>query len=140
MGKYIAEVCVKRLINANATIKGARVGIFGCTFKENVPDIRNTRVLDIVNELMEYGICPLVHDPCADPDETKREYGLSLVPWEELTHLDAIIIAVAHNEYKNLRPSDMKACFAKPPYIVLDIKCVLDKATALRENLDLWRL
>ncbi|MBQ7607886.1 MAG: nucleotide sugar dehydrogenase [Desulfovibrionaceae bacterium] len=140
MGKYIAEVCVKRLINAGTAIKGARVGILGFTFKENVPDIRNTRVIDIVRELAEFGVQAFVHDPCADTAETEKEYGIRLLPISELRDLDALIIAVGHKDFTKLTAEDCKKLLARPNAPVLDIKGILDKKSALDQGLALWRL
>ena len=141
MGKYIAESCVKRLINANKPIKGARVGILGFTFKENVPDIRNTKVIDIVNELKEYGIHPLVHDPWADKEEAYANYpGLELFSLDDLQNLDALICAVKHESFANLTPKDLIKMFAKEPYPVLDLKGMLDQSATKEAGIDLWRL
>lgn len=118
MGKYVAESAVKLLIKADHKIKGARIGILGFTFKENVPDLRNTRVIDVINELREYGVEVLVHDPLADPGEAEAEYGLRLNSFDELSDLDALIVCVAHKEYKLLTPASLRPCFAlapKPP-------------------------
>ncbi len=140
MGKYIAEICVKRLINADTPIKGARVGILGFTFKENVPDIRNTRVIDIVRELEEYGVQPFVSDPCADPKETSKEYGLKLRAMDELKKLDALIIAVGHRQFASLTPDDCMLLLAKKDAPVLDIKGILNKKNAIDSGINLWRL
>ncbi|HEY3297378.1 MAG TPA: nucleotide sugar dehydrogenase, partial [Armatimonadota bacterium] len=100
MGKYIAEKMVKLLIKADGkSVKHCRVGVLGLTFKENVPDLRNSRVPDIIAELQEYGISPLVHDPLADPAETLKEYGVRISKWEELSELDGMILAVPHKSY-----------------------------------------
>src|SRR3954454_10061273 len=96
MGGYIARRLVKLLIAAERSVKGARVGILGITFKENVPDLRNSRVPDIVTELREYGIEPMISDPLADPAEAEREYGVELVPLEALAELDGLVLAVPH--------------------------------------------
>jgi len=96
MGGFIAQRLVKLLIAAERPVKGAKIGIIGITFKENVPDLRNSRVPDIVAELREFGISALVADPLADPAEAKREYGVELVPLEDLTKLDGLILAVPH--------------------------------------------
>jgi UDP-N-acetyl-D-galactosamine dehydrogenase len=96
MGGFIAQRLVKLLIAAERPVKGARIGILGITFKEDVPDLRNSRVPDIVAELREFGIAALVSDPLADPAEAKREYGIELVPLGVLTKLDGLILAVPH--------------------------------------------
>ncbi|MBQ9407091.1 MAG: nucleotide sugar dehydrogenase [Desulfovibrio sp.] len=140
MGKYVAETCVKRLINANKRVKGARVGILGFTFKENVPDIRNTRVLDIIAELKEYGVSALVHDPEADPNDALREYGQPLLPLDGLTNLDAVILAVAHERFRKLGMEDIRRMFADERVTLLDIKGFWDKKAVRTAGFDLWRL
>lgn len=99
MGKYVAQRIVKLMVNAGVHIKHARVGILGLTFKENVSDLRNSRVPDIVNELREFGVIPLVHDAVANAEEAKHEYGINLVRWEQLSGLDGLILAVPHQAY-----------------------------------------
>jgi UDP-N-acetyl-D-galactosamine dehydrogenase len=99
MGHYVAEKTIKLLRKRDRDIKGARIGVLGLTFKENVPDLRNSRVPDIADELREYGIDPLVHDPLASPEEARREYGIELRPFDALRDLDAMILAVPHRQY-----------------------------------------
>lgn len=99
MGAYVAQSLVKLMVNAGIAIRAAKVGILGLTFKENVSDIRNSRVPDIVHELREFGIQPLIHDPLADPEETTREYGLKLSSFETFQDLDALVFAVSHQRY-----------------------------------------
>ena len=140
MGKYVAEMCVKRLIQHEKTVRGARIGILGFTFKENVPDTRNTRVIDIVRELQEYGTQPLVYDPVADMDDAKREYQINLCPLEDLQNLDALIVAVAHHDFEKLSVKQIAAMFASPPVIVMDIKGFLDQQACRSAGFDLWRL
>lgn len=131
MGKYVAEICIKRLINADRCVSGARVGILGFTFKENVPDIRNTRVVDIIAELREYGISVLIHDPEADPAEAMREYGQELLPLDALKDLDALILAVPHEEFKALGVDALKAMFSGKPVTLIDIKSFWNKRAML---------
>ncbi|MFV0351010.1 MAG: nucleotide sugar dehydrogenase [Oscillospiraceae bacterium] len=132
MGKYVAERVVKQLIKAGVTVKGAKVAVLGLTFKENCPDTRNTRVVDIIQELGEYGIVPLVYDPIADAIEAKREYGIVLASKQELLHLDAVIGAVAHDCFCGLNTEDM----LNESGIVADVKGVL----AVPSNHLYWRL
>ena len=99
MGKYVAENCVKKLIVADKAVKGAKVAILGFTFKENCPDTRNTKVVDIVNELKEYGIEPIISDPQADKDEAELLYGIEFVELNAIRNMDAVILAVAHKEF-----------------------------------------
>ncbi len=102
MGRHIAQRLVKLLVNADVPVRGARVGVLGLTFKENVNDIRNSKVPDIIHELAEFGIKAIVHDPMANPNETTHEYGLELSPWSEVRELDAMVVAVAHDAYLEL--------------------------------------
>ncbi|MCR5563012.1 MAG: nucleotide sugar dehydrogenase [Desulfovibrio sp.] len=140
MGKYVAETCVKRLIRAGKTVRGARVGILGFTFKENVPDIRNTRVIDILAELEEYGVTPVVHDPQADPAEARREYGREIVGLDAFRDLDAVILAVAHREFASIDARAIRAMCGDKPVTLLDIKGFWDKQAMLDAGFDLWRL
>lgn len=109
MGAHVAQKLIKLLIHDGGKVKGARVGVLGLTFKEDVPDLRNSRVPDIVNELREFGIEPLVHDPHADVDEAKHECGVDVVGLEQLTNLDALVLAVAHREYKDAKAGELFA-------------------------------
>jgi UDP-N-acetyl-D-galactosamine dehydrogenase len=99
MGKFIAEQTVKHMIRNGSQVKGARVNVLGLTFKENVPDIRNTRVIDVVHELRSYGVDVHVHDPVADALEARHEYGVELEPWEALPRAGAVVLAVAHRQF-----------------------------------------
>ena len=141
MGKYVAESTVKQLIRRGAKVNGARVGILGFTFKENVPDLRNTRVVDVIRELEDYGVTTLVTDAEADPDEALREYGQRLVPLEELTDLDAIVLAVPHKAYAAMSPEDLRGRLADPGRgVVLDVKSLYDPAAMSEAGLAYWRL
>lgn len=125
MGAYIAQRVVKMLIQADVSVKSARVGVLGLTFKEDVNDIRNSKVPDIVKELRDFGITALVHDPLANPDETRHEYGLSLASFDELTGLDAIVLAVSHAEYLALGEAKI-ANLLSPGRVLVDVKSALD--------------
>ena len=141
MGKYVAECAVKQLIRRGARVNGARVGILGFTFKENVPDLRNTRVVDVIRELEDYGVTTLVTDAEADGEEALREYGQRLVPLEELTGLDAIVLAVPHKAYAALTPADLKSRLADPARgVVLDVKSLYDPAAMREAGVEYWRL
>lgn len=102
MGKFVAENTVKRMIQSGCSIKGARVNVLGLTFKENCPDLRNSKVPDIINELQSYGIDVSVHDPVADPAEARHEYGLELSSWDDLPVAEAVVVAVAHDAYRDM--------------------------------------
>jgi len=138
MGGFIAQRLVKLLIAAERPVKGARIGIVGITFKEDVPDLRNSRVPDIVAELREFGITASVADPLADPDEAKREYGIDLVPFEALTELDGLILAVPH---KVLGRASWGALFValSPGGVFIDIKSVVSRDSVPRE-IHYWSL
>jgi UDP-N-acetyl-D-galactosamine dehydrogenase len=125
MGRYLGQRLIKLLSNhENIPIKQVRVGILGMTFKENVPDTRNTRVPDIVAELEQFGIRPLVHDPIANTEEVHQVYGISLTPWSEFFALDALILAVPHRQYLECSPDELIQCL-NPEGIFMDIKSVL---------------
>ena len=142
MGKYVAESLVKNLIRVNIPVKTAKVAILGFTFKENCPDTRNTKVIDIYNELGEYGIRPLVVDPAADAAEAKRLYGITFGSMEDVRDMDAVVIAVAHEEFKKLGKSDMNS-FYKPgneKKVLIDIKGLLSKEEYMTQDYLYWRL
>lgn len=124
MGAFAAQRLVKLLIEQDKAIKGARIGILGLTFKENVPDLRNSRVPDIVGELRQFGIEPLVHDPMADPEEALEEYGLRLSSFDELTGLDGLVVAVAHQEYLAM-PREQLFGTLGPRGAIADVKSML---------------
>ncbi len=140
MGKYVAENLVKKLIAADRTVKNAKVAILGFTFKENCPDTRNSKVIDIVHELNEYGITPVITDPVADTDEAKHEYGIDFVNIDTINNVDAVILAVAHNEYKSLTVSDMTKLFNGGKKVLLDIKGLLDRKLYNDADYIYWRL
>ncbi len=139
MGKYIGEQTVKKLIHNGCSIKGSRVGIFGFTFKEDCPDIRNSKVKDLVDELKSYGVEVLIHDPIADRAETEHEYGLSLHSDEELSQLDAVVLAVAHSAYKKRAPQDWLAKL-RAPGLVVDVKSILRADFFAKSGMAYWCL
>lgn len=142
MGKYVAESLVKTLIKVSIPVKTANVAILGFTFKENCPDTRNTKVIDIYNELGEYDIHPLVVDPTADADEAQRLYGITFGRPEDVRDMDAVIVAVAHDEFKKLSKADFdkfyKAGNAKK--VLVDIKGLLDRKEYMAADYHYWRL
>lgn len=142
MGKYVAESLVKNLIKADIPVKGARVIILGFTFKENCPDTRNTKVIDIVKELQEYGISPLITDPVADYAEAEREYGITFAKEDELKDADAVILAVSHKEYETLTMQQIDEFYAANgrQKVLSDIKGMLDKDAYEKAGYLYWRL
>ena len=140
MGKYVAESCVKQLIAADKPVKNARVAILGFTFKENCPDTRNSKVMDIVNELHEYGITPVITDPVADAEEAKRIYDLDFDTMDAVKDMDAVILAVAHEEFTKLTMEKVDSFFGEGTKILLDIKGILDKNAFEAAGYAYWRL
>ncbi len=140
MGHYVAENAIKLLIKAEKQVQKAKVAILGVTFKENCPDVRNTRVIDIVRELQDYGIEPCIVDPVADADEAKRLYGIELLNMENLQPVDAIILAAAHKEFSDLKRREMDRLFDKGKKVLLDVKGLLDKAEYEAADYLYWRL
>ncbi len=164
MGKYVGESTVKSLIKANKQVKGAKVAILGITFKEDCPDVRNSKVIDIINELKEYGIEVLAADPIADSKEVKEEYGFELVKFEEIKEVDAVIVAVGHKEYASLSLESLKELYDikilatnnghvsnevaltsediedEEKLVLVDVKGIFDKKEAEENNYLYWRL
>ena len=143
MGKYVAEQTVKQLIKADKSIKNARVGCLGITFKEDCPDVRNSKVNDILKELREYGINPIVCDPVADAPDAKKFYGVDLVDASEFQNLDCLIIAVMHKEFKDFSNDDIQKMFRdkdNSKNIIVDVKGARNKAEMLALGYKYWRL
>lgn len=140
MGKYVAEICVKQLIQADRPVRNAKVAILGFTFKENCPDTRNTKVIDIVKELKEYGIVPLIFDPVADAHEVKKLYNVDFVNIQEMKNLDAVIFAVAHNEFKEIPIVQLDRMFGQGRKVLLDLKGIFSRKECEDEEYMYWRL
>jgi UDP-N-acetyl-D-galactosamine dehydrogenase len=132
MGQYVAQRVVKLLIDADITVKGARVGVLGLTFKEDCNDIRNSKVPDILRELRSFGIEPRVHDPVASAAEAAHEYGVRLAPLEELSQLDAVVLAVCHRWYLDLGAARLFG-MVRDGGVVVDVKSALDPSAAERK-------
>ena len=127
------------MISAGSHIKESKVGVLGLTFKENCPDLRNSRVPDIVRELASYGIEVLVNDPAADPDEAREFYGIDLVPIEELKNLDALVVAVAHTFYRE-QPLEKIVEKLLPGGCLIDVKSIFDPKAVEKYDICFWRL
>ncbi len=140
MGKYVAENIVKKLIAADKPVKNAKVAILGFTFKENCPDTRNTKIIDIVNELKEYGITPVVADPDADANEAKWLYGIEFVDIDTVKDMDAVVLAVAHDSFKEFDMKYYDAMYADGQKIMVDIKGLLDRKEYENAGYSYWRL
>ena len=138
MGNYVAQRIVKLLADHDRPLRRVRAGILGFTFKENVPDIRNSKVIDIYRELQAFGVIPLVHDPMADAEQISREYGVQLSPMDDLGQLDVLIFAVPHSAYLEMGGDDFSRLMANDAVLV-DIKSRIDPAS-LRPDIRYWSL
>jgi len=139
MGKFIAEQTVKNLIQSGVAVKGAQVVVFGLTFKENCPDLRNSKVIDVIRELESYGVSVTVHDPVADSHEAFEHYGVQLVGWDELPRADALVAAVAHQAFAE-RSIDQIIEKLSPRALYVDVKCKADAAALRERGITVWRL
>jgi len=138
VGPFLAQKCVKMLTHSDVPLKKAKVGIFGLTFKENVPDLRNSKIPDIVAELATFGIHALVHDPMGNPEEAYHEYKIRITPLEQLVQLDALILAVAHRDYL----SNIGSIFerVRDNGVLIDVKSALPASTVPPRGIRLWSL
>jgi UDP-N-acetyl-D-galactosamine dehydrogenase len=139
MAKFVAEQTIKKMIASGSYVKGARVNVLGLTFKENCGDLRNSKVIDIVRELESYGVEAFVCDPQADTDEAMHEYGVRLVPWDDLPRADAMVAAVSHREFLALSVEDIGRKLVKGGAFV-DVKAAFDRHPLEAAGLNLWRL
>jgi UDP-N-acetyl-D-galactosamine dehydrogenase len=139
MGKFIAEQTVKHMIRSGSQVKGSRVNVLGLTFKENCPDIRNTRVIDVIHELKSYGIDVHVHDPVPDAEEARHQYGLELEPWDALPRANAVVVAVAHRQFIARPLADYLAKVVEGGCFI-DVKSQFDVTALQRAGLAVWRL
>lgn len=138
MGRFIAQKAIKLCVSSGATLSSARAGILGLTFKENIPDIRNSRVSDIIKELIDFGIKTLIHDPHAHADEALDEYGVTLMELEDLTNLDILVVAVPHKEFIDI-PLQSLVGMLKPGGVLIDVKSILNP-DELPPNIRYWSL
>lgn len=140
MGKYVAENVIKNLMAADKAVKNARIAILGFTFKENCPDTRNTKIIDIVHELQEYGITPVISDPQADADEAERLYGIKFVELSKIKDMDAVVLAVAHEEFKSLSMNDIDSLYREGKKVLVDLKGLLNRKEYEKAGYSYWRL
>ena len=143
MGAFVADAAIKEMIEAGMAPKKATVVILGLTFKENCPDTRNSKVVDIINRLKEYEIQPIVTDHWADVQVAKHEYGVELTPWDEVPKADCIIVAVGHNEYRNMSVMQLKALFKDVPdeeKVLVDVKSLYRMDELKASGMRFWRL
>ena len=139
MGKYVAEETVKGLIHLGFPVKGSHVNVLGLTFKEDCPDLRNSKVVDIIRELETYGVIVHVHDPVADSLDALQEYGIHLTEWEHLPECAATVVAVAHEQYKDMGATALTEKVTAGGLLV-DVKCLADKAELTGKDISVWRL
>lgn len=143
MGKFVADEIIKKLIIANKVVRQAKVVIFGLTFKENTPDTRNSKVVDIIERLREYGIDPIIVDPVADAAEAKHEYDVDLVDIKEINNADCLVLAVAHDIFKHLSLEDIDNLYGdyeNEEKVLIDVKSILDKKVIEEKGYSYWRL
>ena len=140
MGKHVAERAVKMLIKAGKQVRGAKVAILGITFKEDVPDLRNTKVIDIINELKDYGVDVLINDPLADLGEARQYYGVDLQPLDEIKDADAVILAVMHKTYREIGLAGISGMCNGSSALVIDVKGCFSPRQAQKLGITYWRL
>ena len=140
MGKYVAENVVKNLIKSEKPVKNAKVAILGFTFKENCPDTRNSKVFDIVKELREYGIDPVIADPTADAVEAKHLYGVEFTDISKIKDMDAVVLAVAHDAFSEFTMADMDKFYGKGQKVLVDVKGLFDRNAYEKAGYNYWRL
>lgn len=143
MGKFIADAIIKKLVLANKVVRQAKVVILGITFKENTPDTRNSKVVDIIDNLKEYGIEPIIVDPEADVNEAKYEYGIDLMDIEKAKDADCLVLTVAHDIFKNMSFDELESLFGdfeSKDKIIIDVKSILDRKKIEKRGYSYWRL
>lgn len=142
MGAFVADAIIKELVLANKIVKQAKVAILGFTFKENCPDTRNTKIIDIISRLKEYGIIPEITDAYADPNEAKKEYGIELTELDKIKDVDCIVVAVAHDKYQKLSFEELEKMFVKneETRVFIDIKSMFDSNIFKNKGYSYWSL
>ena len=140
MGRYVGKNVVKNLIKADKGVKAAKVAILGFTFKENCPDTRNSKIIDIINELREYEIDPVIVDPVADESEAKELYSIKFSSLDQIKQMDAVVIAVAHTNFSNITMNQMDSFYGDGKKVLLDLKGILDRDDYIKAGYCYWRL
>lgn len=144
MGSFVADAVIKSLIQADQNVRHAKIYVFGITFKEDCPDIRNSRAFDVLKRLAEYGIQTKVVDPVADKKEEKREFGIDLVDMEEVHEADCLIFLVAHKQFKDLQPAEIDALYnqqlANNQRVIIDVKSIFEANTFKNKGYIYWNL
>lgn len=140
MGRFVAESTIKKMIKADKKIKNSNVAVLGITFKENCPDVRNTKVIDIINHLKNYDVNVLVSDPIADKEEVSQEYGIDLVDFGSIKNIDCVIVTVAHDEYKKIDWLNMNHIFNEGQKVLIDVKFIYDRKRLEENGFIYWSL
>jgi len=140
MSRYVAKCLIKKMVQNGIDLSTAKIGVLGVTFKENCPDIRNSKVVDLINELNTWGVEVVISDPWAEPEEVKEEYGFDLVDFDSLQNLDSIVVAVGHNEFRSLTPADLiKLTHAGKP-VLADVKAIFERESLVEAGFTVFRL
>ena len=140
MSRYVAKCLIKKMVQNGIDLSTAKIGVLGVTFKENCPDIRNSKVVDLINELNTWGVEVVISDPWAGPEEVKEEYGFDLVDFDSLQNLDSIVVAVGHNEFRSLTPADLiKLTHAGKP-VLADVKAIFERESLVEAGFTVFRL
>lgn len=140
MSRYVAKCLIKKMVQNGIDLSTAKIGVLGVTFKENCPDIRNSKVVDLINELNTWGVEVVISDPWAEPEEVKEEYGFDLVDFDSLQNLDSIVVAVGHNEFRSLTPADLiKLSHAGKP-VLADVKAIFERESLVEAGFTVFRL
>lgn len=140
MGKFVAQAVIKTMIDADKKIKGSRVAILGITFKEDCPDVRNSKVIDIIEHLKSYGVNVIITDPIAESEEVFKEYGYETVSFEDIKGVDCVVVALAHKQYKELDLIELDKLFNGGHKVLIDVKSIYDKKLLIDNGYYYWRL
>ncbi|HML49547.1 MAG TPA: UDP binding domain-containing protein, partial [Clostridia bacterium] len=141
MGGFVADAAIRQMILAGINVRYAKVAVYGITFKEDCNDIRNSKVVDIINRLKEFGVDPLVTDPMADPEEVLKEYGVELADADEIADMDCIIFAVAHSGFREMSMQEVRALYGdREPRVLIDVKGMFKRSQLMDEGYCYWRL
>ena len=140
MAQYVAQTTIKLMLNNKLNVATAKVGILGITFKENCPDIRNSKIIDMIKEFEQWGINVVVSDPWADAEEVKDEYGLNLVNIDENNPVDALVVAVGHKEYRTLSAETLRSFVRSDKPVLVDVKSLFDRSTLSEQGFTIFRL
>ena len=140
MSRYVGKCVIKKMVQNRIDLSSAKIAVLGVTFKENCPDIRNSKVVDLIRELESWGVDVVIADPWADPAEVKQEYGLNLVSFDDLKDLDSIVVAVGHNEFRALSATDLMELTSSHNPVVADVKGLYQRESLIDAGFTVFRL